>query len=340
MMGQKAQTPGDGAAEALFAGMAGDASRVVSQAETPGVLAGAREMGRGLHFPEGPIACADGSVLVVEIAAPALTRVAPDGAVNRIILLQGGPNGAAIGPDGACYICNNGGLSFTETAETIAPSGRPASYAGGWIDRVNLAAGVVLRLYDRSSSGPLVGPNDIVFDADGGFWFTDIGDFSEASPLGSICYATIDGRSCRVVVPNLRSPNGIGLSPDGRTLYFADTVMASVYAFDVIGPGDIDARSLAGGGRLIGVAEAGRMLDSLAVDADGRIAVGTLGQPGGITIFDPAGAPPVFMPLPDAMVTNLCFGGPERRTAYVTLSSTGRLLAIENLARGCALNFA
>jgi len=54
----------------------------------------------GLQFPEGPVACADGSVILVEIAAGALTRVAPNGAKTVIATPGGGPNGAAIGPDG------------------------------------------------------------------------------------------------------------------------------------------------------------------------------------------------------------------------------------------------
>jgi len=63
----------------------------------------------GLRFPEGPIAMADGSVLLVEIARGTLSRVR-DGRVEVVADLGGGPNGAAIGPDGACYVCNNGGF--------------------------------------------------------------------------------------------------------------------------------------------------------------------------------------------------------------------------------------
>jgi sugar lactone lactonase YvrE len=62
----------------------------------------------GLFFPEGPIALTDGSVLVVEIARSTLTRVDPDGETSVVAECGGGPNGAAIGPDGAVYVCNNG----------------------------------------------------------------------------------------------------------------------------------------------------------------------------------------------------------------------------------------
>ena len=70
-----------------------------------------RTIADGLQFPEGPIAMPDGSVIVVEIARGTLTRVLLDGRKEVIADTGGGPNGAAIGPDGACYVCNNGGFA-------------------------------------------------------------------------------------------------------------------------------------------------------------------------------------------------------------------------------------
>ena len=67
------------------------------------------EITDGLRFPEGPIAMADGSIVLVEMFGPRLTRVAPDGTKTTIAEIEGGPNGAAVGPDGAIYLCNNGG---------------------------------------------------------------------------------------------------------------------------------------------------------------------------------------------------------------------------------------
>ena len=75
-----------------------------------------RTIATGLQFPEGPIAMPDGSVLLVEIRRGSLTLVAPDGRPEVVAQLGGGPNGAAIGPDGACYVCNNGGLHWRELA--------------------------------------------------------------------------------------------------------------------------------------------------------------------------------------------------------------------------------
>ena len=71
-----------------------------------------REIASGLRFPEGPIAMADGSVVLVEIARGTLSRVTPAGKVEVIAELGGGPNGAALGPDGKVYVCNNGGFNW------------------------------------------------------------------------------------------------------------------------------------------------------------------------------------------------------------------------------------
>ncbi len=70
------------------------------------------EIASGLRFPEGPIAMPDGSVLLVEIEGRTLTRIGHDRSKTTVAEFTGGPNGAAIGPDGRCYICNNGGFKF------------------------------------------------------------------------------------------------------------------------------------------------------------------------------------------------------------------------------------
>src|ERR1700722_1221368 len=102
-----------------------------------------RVIATGLGFPEGPVALPDGSVLVVEIAAGRLTRVSPKGELKVIAQLGGGPNGAALGPDGHCYVCNNGGFSWRTDDGFTRPTGEAADYRGGSIQRVNLTTGQV-----------------------------------------------------------------------------------------------------------------------------------------------------------------------------------------------------
>ena len=129
-----------------------------------------------LQFPEGPIAMPDGSIMVVEIARGTLSRVNPNGSIDVIADLGGGPNGAAIGPDGACYICNNGGFIWHKSGSGLLfPGHQPENYSGGRIERVDLTTGEVSVVYAECEGHELRGPNDIVFDAQGGFWFTDHG---------------------------------------------------------------------------------------------------------------------------------------------------------------------
>src|ERR1700722_9831 len=143
-------------------------------------------LAEGLRFPEGPIAMADGSVILVEIARGALSRVW-DGKVEGVCDLGGGPTGAALGPDGAVYVANNGGGGLPVGPQPLAPR-------QGGIDRVDLATGKGERLYDKVGDHALSAPNDLVFDRQGGFWFTDFGRTSgRARHLSGIFYAKPDG---------------------------------------------------------------------------------------------------------------------------------------------------
>lgn len=294
----------------------------------------------GLQFPEGPVALADGTVLVVEIARGTLSRVHPDGTVEVVAETGGGPNGAAIGPDGACYVCNNGGFEWHRARDgRLFPGDAPADWSGGRIERVDLRTGAVTVLYDRCGEVPLQGPNDLVFDGHGGFWFTDHGKVRGRSrDRTGIFYAHADGSGIREVLWPLEAPNGIGLAPDGRHLYVAETMTGRVWEFALEGPGEIDPGygERHGGGRLLPAPPGYLLYDSLAVDALGRVCVATLVQ-GGVTVIDPAAATAELRPMPDVLTTNLCFGGPDRRSAWVTLSSTGRLARCPWDAPGLAL---
>jgi gluconolactonase len=294
-----------------------------------------REIASGLQFPEGPIAMDDGSVVLVEIARGTLSRVHPDGRVDVVAALGGGPNGAAIGPDGAVYVCNNGGFHWTREADGCHRPVRQADdYSGGRIERVDLATGRFERLYDTVEGQGLRGPNDIVFDAAGGFYFTDLGKVREREiDRGGVFYGRPDGSSVKVIARPVMTPNGIALAPDGRTLYYAETEGARVWAFDVEAPGVVRKEGWPSphGGRMVAAAPGGhyQRFDSMAVDEAGNLCVATLIH-GGISVIAPDGTSARHVPLPDRYTTNLCFGGRERRTAYVTLSGIGKLVAIDD----------
>jgi len=288
-----------------------------------------RELATGLKFPEGPVALDDGDVVLVEIARGTLTKVSPDGRLDVVANLGGGPNGAALGPDGAMYICNNGGcFSWDEVMGLTLPGAVPATWKGGSIQHVDLMTGAVSTLYTESSSGPLRAPNDLVFDAFGGFWFTDHGVRQErSSDRTGIHYALADGSRCEEVIFPLDAPNGVGLSPDGSRLYAAETHTGRVFWWELAGPGEIKRDNPIGnGGHLLAGLAGLQLLDSLAVDGDGWVCVGTLVN-GGITAISPDGGTIEHIPLPDPLVTNICFGGPDLRTAFATLSGTGALVS-------------
>ena len=90
----------------------------------------------GLAFPEGPVWMEDGSIILVEIAKGCISRVWGDGKTEVIATPGGGPNGAAIGPDGALWVCNNGGFIFHEREGLVIPGHCPDDYSGGRIERV------------------------------------------------------------------------------------------------------------------------------------------------------------------------------------------------------------
>ena len=118
------------------------------------------EITAGLRFPEGPIAMRDGSVILVEMFGPRITRVRPDGTKETVAEIPGGPNGAAIGPDGALYLCNNGGsFSPIDFGDLLLPGGFDASrYIGGRIQRVDLDSGDVTDLYTECDGRAAAGP--------------------------------------------------------------------------------------------------------------------------------------------------------------------------------------
>ena len=130
-----------------------------------------RELATGLQFPEGPVAMADGSVLVVEIKRGTLTRVGAAGDVDVVADLGGGPNGAAIGPDGAVYVCNDGGFLWSERAGINIP--------------MDLATG--------SNQPPVVRCHDVMISADSNSKATvtaadvDGGSYDPAEEVVDIC---------------------------------------------------------------------------------------------------------------------------------------------------------
>lgn len=277
----------------------------------------------GLEFPEGPVVMADGSVIVVEIHGERVTRCW-NGRKEVICTTGGGPNGAAYGPDGALWVCNNGGL------------GKTGPGTEGRIERVDLATGRVERVFESCDGIPLEAPNDLVFDSSGRLWFTDLGTLRmnengvTGKEFGAIYTCLPDGSEITAIKRGTLSYNGIGLSPDEKHVYVADTFQARVYRYDA----KVETQEP----QYVGTGIGPVAFDSLAVTAAGNICVATLFQ-GGITTFKPTGEASM-LPIPeDYSVTNIAFGGENMCDAYITLSNLGHLIRMRWPEPGLKLAF-
>lgn len=299
-----------------------------------------RELTVGLRFPEGPVAMDDGSVIVVEMAEGRITRVKPDGTKHNVATPGGGPNGLAMGPDGFLYCCNNGG-SFVmhERFGLLLPGPTPPSHKGGRIERINVSTGNVEVLYSQCEGHNLIGPNDLVFDNAGGFWFTDLGS-SDAQKLlkGALYYAKADGSKITKIVPSLLTPNGVGLSPDGKSVYYAESTTGRLFEVPLSAPGVAEPPSGMMPSNFVGAYPGLAYFDSLGVQADGGVCVATI-LAGGISTFWPGTDRFEHTPLPDPICTNICWGGKDMTTAYVTLSGTGKLLSCQWRSPGLRLAY-
>ena len=294
----------------------------------------------GLAFPESPIAFPDGSVVLSEMAAGRISRVRPAGTVDLVADVGGGPNGVAQLPDGRLVVCQNGGSTFGIGAwpydfDGCAQLFRPVGPATEPIPpqlqivtpngQVQTLATEFVALDGRTL--PLVRPSDVCVDHHGGFYLTDGGTtHGRSRALTGLLYGTPDGRLTEVVYP-LEMPNGVALSPDGSLVYVAETRTRRVWEFRLAAPGRVAAaRGLAtvpsGGPLNIGGA------DGLCVASDGTIVVATLGA-GGVTVFSAAGHLLGAITTDDPMTTNMTLSA-DQHTLYLTLASSGRLVAIDD----------
>ena len=332
-----------------------------------------------LAYPEGPVYLKDGSVLLVDIKNEELAKISVDGEKTTVAKIAGGPNGLAIGPDGNAYICNCGGFQWmpvpiASTKQTLFIGGdQPANYQGGSIDKVNLTTGVVETLYTQAENGrqlnfsnfqwqisplttpaKLKGPDDLVFDEKGGMWFTDWGKTKDnVRDITAIYYATADGKTITQMISPLNAPNGIGLSPKGDRLYTVETYTGNVLYWELSAPGIIAAnpKTLDGTYFLYGFSGPA-IFDSMALDVEGNLYIATMlpqgNDPmtnGGISVVSPEGKLLEFIEIkrPDGkfapLPSNICFGGKDNKTAFITLGASGALVKAQMKIAGLTLAF-
>jgi gluconolactonase len=237
------------------------------------------------------------------------------------------------------YVTNNGGFIWHERDGLTIPGHAPEGYDTGRIERVDLATGKFERVYDSAGENKLSGPNDLVFDKSGAFWFTDLGKhWARSKDKGALYYAKPDGSLIKEAGHGYVGLNGIGLSPDEKTIYCAETETSKLWAFDITGEGEVARGPFGPPGRVVCTQPGHVYFDSLAMQANGDVCIATIFN-GGVTTVTPAGVS-THTPFPDPIVTNICFGGADMRDAFITLSATGKLIKARWPEPGLKLNFA
>ena len=204
-----------------------------------------------------------------------------------------------------------------------------------------MSSGKVDTIYRDCSGNILRGPNDIVFAENGSFWFTDLGKMRDRDKdYGGLYFANIDGTHIEEkIFPIPGGGNGVGLSPDGKSIYVAETASGRLFGWELQQDGSLPDGLTAGFRNIVYTPDDYINFDSLAVEENGNICVATIG-PGQITVISPNGEKSERISVGnDPLITNICFGGPDMQTAYITLSSTGRLITCRWPRPGLNLNF-
>jgi gluconolactonase len=251
----------------------------------------------GLDFPEGPV-WVDGALWFTEIRGGVVSRWTPDGGVERVATTGGGPNGAALGPDGTLYVTQNGGMVATEARATAG------------IQRVTPDGGVDMVLTEVAGL-TLEGPNDLAFAPDGRLCFTDPRGSDDparndrSGRLFAVDLVTGEGELLLEVGPVF--PNGIAFLADG-TLVWTESFSRRVM------------RLAAGGPEVVATLPERHFPDGLAIGADGRWYVAST-YAHCVSVLDD-GEIVDRLVCGDGMVTNCCFGGTD---IYVTESRRGTL---------------
>ena len=284
----------------------------------------------GLQFPEGPVWASDGTLYVTETGGARITAIAPDGSKRTFAETGGSPNGAALGPGGYLYVANNGGEE------------------PGYIQRID-RDGRVETLYGDCDGQPFHGPNDLAFDAHGGFYFTDPAYAKrEGVQSGHVYYAFADGTGVNRLQYYFYFPNGIALNPDGSTLYVNESLTSRIWAIPIESPGvlaQVDAGARAFAPRdgwpnrvLLTTVPQPAQPDGLCLDEAGNLLIAAHGS-GMVSVHAPDGAPLSRIEVEDERVTNCCFGGDDFRTLYITLSGVGHVVTLRWDRPGLRLNW-
>jgi gluconolactonase len=267
-------------------------------------------------FTEGPAADRDGNVYFTDIINQRIMKLGSDGMLSTYREGSNAANGLLIDPQGRLIACE--GASFERPGIKI--TGRPR------VTRTDLKTGAIEVLAERYDGKPLVGPNDVTIDSKGRLYFTELN--------GATVYRIDEpGKLTRILsAPDVRSPNGIQISPDDRTLYLVESNQAQggprlIRSYDLQPDGTV--RNM----KVLYDFSPGRSGDGMSIDSQGNLYVSagmnqlrgsseTLATKTGVYVISPQGKLLKFIPIPEDFITNNAFGGPDMKTLYVTAGKT------------------
>ncbi|MDA8049014.1 MAG: SMP-30/gluconolactonase/LRE family protein [Rhodospirillales bacterium] len=260
-----------------------------------------RSHGTLTSFLEGPAFDRGGRLYCTDIPYGRILRIDPDASFTVVAEYDGEPNGLAIHRDGRLFIADQ-----KQGILVLDPAG-----------------GTPEPFLIRADLERLKGPNDLLFASNGDLYFTDQAQTGLQDPSGRLIRVRANGE-VEVLLDNVPSPNGLVLSPDERTLFLAVTRANAIWRVPLPTSGRMRKVGmfiqLSGGGGP----------DGMAIDEKGNLAIAHAGL-GSVWVFSALGEPlyRIRACTGGRMTTNLAYGGLDRRTLFITESSTGSILAAD-----------
>jgi gluconolactonase len=272
-------------------------------------------------FLEGPAADAEGNVFFSDIAGNRILKMDTKAAVTTFRADSGRTNGNCFDAQGRLISCEGG---------EQGPGRRR-------IVRTDMKTGTITVLTDQFDGKRYNSPNDCCVDARGRIWFTDPRYGADRTDLEmdvEAVYCIDDGKVKRVLTQKeIDRPNGIAVAPDDKTLYVIDSHPKvggnrKIWAFDLAADGSLSKQ------RAVYDFGKGRGGDGMRIDVNGNLWVAaginrprgnpgeSLDVPAGVYVIAPSGKLLGRVPIPEDLITNVAFGGRERKTLYVTAGKT------------------
>jgi len=274
------------------------------------------EIAATVAFTEGPAVDPEGNVYFTDIINQRIMKLGRDGVLATYREKSNAANGLLMDPQGRLIACE--GAEFVRPGVKVV--GKPR------VTRTDLKTGRIEVLAETYEGKPLVGPNDATIDGRGRIYFTDL--------AGAAVYL-IDApaKLTRILAaPDVQRPNGIQVSPDDRKLYLIEANQAQggarmIRSYDLQPDGTV--RNM----RVHYNFYPGRSADGMSIDTQGNLYASagmsqlrgsseTLDTKTGIYVISPQGKLLKFIPIPEDLITNNAFGGPDMKTLYVTAGKT------------------